>query len=83
MRSCARHTLEGPCVLRRDGLYDCNASGPDGPRVLRGVPDHVIGPGLHFVVVGPDRMTRFLCYHACDPAMTARQIPEGQGRRGA
>lgn len=95
------HTLEGPCVLVRDGVYCCmysggcwqtarygvdyamaarvfgpwaDASTNDGPRMLRGIPGHVIGPGHHSVVIGPDDATTYVCYHAWDPAMTARRL---------
>jgi beta-xylosidase len=95
------HTLEGPCVLLRNGTYYCmysggcwqtarygvdyatashvlgpwtDASDADGPHVLRGVPERVIGPGHHSVVLGPDGRTMFVCYHAWDVAMTARRL---------
>jgi beta-xylosidase len=51
-----------------------DAANADGPRLLRGVPGRVIGPGHHSVVVGPDGHTMFVCYHAWDPAMTARRL---------
>jgi arabinan endo-1,5-alpha-L-arabinosidase len=42
------HTLEGPCVLRRDGRYVCLYSGgpwtEDGYRVAHAVADHPLGP---------------------------------------
>lgn len=95
------HTLEGPCVLVRDGVYYCTYSGgcwqtarygvdyataagvlgpwtdesrAAGPRLLAGVPGHVIGPGHHSIVIGPDGVTPFVCYHAWDAAMTARRL---------
>lgn len=95
------HTLEGPCVLSRDGVYYCTYSGgcwhtarygidyataphvfgpwtdesrAEGPRLLSGVPGHVIGPGHHSIVIGPDGATPFVCYHAWDAAMTARRL---------
>jgi beta-xylosidase len=95
------HTLEGPFVLLRDGVYYCtysggcwqtpgygvdfatadhvlgpysDAGGESGPRLLRGVPERVIGPGHHSVVLGPDGDTEYVCYHAWDPSMTARRL---------
>lgn len=44
------------------------------PRVLRTVPGVVLGPGHNSVVLGPDGETRVICYHAWDPAMTARRL---------
>jgi GH43 family beta-xylosidase len=95
------HTLEGPFVLLRDGIYYCTYSGgcwqtsgygvdfatsndvlgpysddggESGPRVLRGVPGHVIGPGHHSVVRGPDGATDYAVYHAWDASMSARRM---------
>jgi beta-xylosidase len=95
------HTLEGPCVRKRDGRYFClysggrwdsggygvdfgvsdsvlgpysNAGCESGPRVLRGVPDHVVGPGHCSVVTGPDRVTDYIVYHAWNPGMTERTM---------
>jgi beta-xylosidase len=95
------HTLEGPCVRKKDGRYYCfysggcyenasygvdyfvadNVTGPyhyegskHGPRVLKTIPARVIGPGHHSIVVGPDRQTEFVVYHAWDPQMTARRM---------
>jgi beta-xylosidase len=45
-----------------------------GPRVLRGVPGHVIGPGHCSVVTGPDGVTDYLAYHAWNPGMTVRTM---------
>ena len=45
-----------------------------GPVVLRGVGEHVIGPGHNSVVIGPDGATEFLVYHAWNGARTARQM---------
>lgn len=44
-----------------------------GPRVLRTVPGHVVGPGHCSVVEAPDRQP-YICYHAWDPAETARRF---------
>jgi beta-xylosidase len=51
-----------------------DAGGESGPRLLRGIPEKVIGPGHHSVVVGPDGETPYVCYHAWDAAMTARRM---------
>jgi len=95
------HTLEGPSVVERDGVYYCMYSGgcwhtprygvdyatatsvlgpwtdestADGPRLLRGVPDRVVGPGHHSVVAGPSGSQLYVVYHAWDVAMTARRM---------
>jgi beta-xylosidase len=44
------------------------------PRVLRGIPGRVRGPGHHSIVVGPDGRTEYLVYHAWDEAMKVRQM---------
>lgn len=46
----------------------------EGPAVLRGIPDQVIGPGHNSVVLGPDQRTNFVVYHAWDTAHTARRM---------
>lgn len=46
----------------------------DGPTVLKGVPDRVLGPGHNSVIRGPDGKTDFIVYHAWDPAKTARRL---------
>jgi beta-xylosidase len=95
------HTLEGPCLRKRDGRYYCfysggcyendsygvdygvaeNVLGPysspgaeNGPRVLKTVPNRVIGPGHQSIVCGPDDQTEFFVYHAWDAGMTARRM---------
>ena len=45
-----------------------------GPRVLRTVPGHVIGPGHNSIVVGPDGETEMHCYHTWDKEMKMRQL---------
>ncbi|HZO89152.1 MAG TPA: glycoside hydrolase family 43 protein [Chthonomonadaceae bacterium] len=45
-----------------------------GPRVLGPVPDHVRGPGHISILIGPDRQTPYLFYHAWDPGMTTRHM---------
>lgn len=47
---------------------------PDGPAVLRGVPDKAIGPGHNSVVSGPNGCADYIVYHAWDAAMTARRM---------
>jgi arabinan endo-1,5-alpha-L-arabinosidase len=44
------------------------------PRVLRGVPGKVRGPGHHSITTGPDGKTQYIIYHAWDPGMKARQL---------
>jgi beta-xylosidase len=44
-----------------------------GPRILKTIPHHVIGPG-HCSVVADARSNHWLAYHAWDPAMTARRL---------
>lgn len=46
----------------------------NGPRVLRTIPNHVIGPGHNSITVGPDGETEFILYHAWDTAMKTRQM---------
>jgi GH43 family beta-xylosidase len=51
-----------------------NAGGESGPRVLRTVPNQVIGPGHNSIVAGPDGTTEYLAYHAWDKQMKSRQM---------
>jgi beta-xylosidase len=44
------------------------------PRVLRTVPNRVIGPGHCSIVLGPDSRTYYIVYHAWDDARTARRM---------
>ena len=44
------------------------------PRVLKGIPGKVRGPGHHSMVVGPDGHTEYVVYHAWDPSMKVRQM---------
>lgn len=44
------------------------------PRVLRTVPNRVLGPGHNSIVLGPDGKTEFVVYHAWDAARTARRM---------
>lgn len=71
------------------GPYSDEGS-PQQPRVLRTVPERVIGPGHCSVVRGPDHDTRFIVYHAWDSARSARRMcidpleftPQGPRCRG-
>ena len=45
-----------------------------GPRVLRTVPGHVVGPGHNSIVIGPDGQTDYLAYHAWDKHQKARLL---------
>lgn len=51
-----------------------DTSNDEGPRLLRGIPDRVLGPGHHSVVVGPNGRDPYVCYHAWDPGLTARRL---------
>lgn len=51
-----------------------DAGNEAGPRVLRTVPEHVVGPGHCSVVVGPDQESEYLVYHAWDKEMRARRM---------
>jgi arabinan endo-1,5-alpha-L-arabinosidase len=44
----------------------------DAPRVLRGVPGQVRGPGHHSIVRGPKGRQDYIVYHAWDPNMKVR-----------
>jgi GH43 family beta-xylosidase len=46
----------------------------EGPAVLRGVPDRVLGPGHASVIKWLDDKTEFLVYHAWDVEGTARRM---------
>jgi beta-xylosidase len=45
----------------------------NGPRVLRSVPGHILGPGHNSIVEGPDGQD-YIVYHAWDRKMTARHM---------
>jgi beta-xylosidase len=51
-----------------------DAGNEAGPRVLRTVPNHVLGPGHNSIVCGPDGATDYLVYHAWDKEFKARQM---------
>jgi beta-xylosidase len=46
----------------------------DEPTVLKGIPNHVIGPGHNSVVRGPDGKTLFIIYHAWDSRHDSRRM---------
>ena len=55
------------------GPWDDGGS-ENGPRVLKTVPDQVLGPGHNSTVKGPDRQTDYIVYHGWDPLRTARRM---------
>jgi beta-xylosidase len=62
-----------------DYLVADNIMGPwyevgreQGPRIMRSVPDKVIGPGHHSIVTAPDTGQDYAVYHAWNAEMTAR-----------
>jgi len=46
----------------------------NGPRVLKTVPNHVIGPGHNSIIRGPDGETDHIVYHAWDKQMKLRRM---------
>lgn len=64
----------------RYGVDYVTADKPMGPytgqgdhaRVLSAIPGHVLGPGHHSIVTGPDNKTQYVIYHAWDPDMKIR-----------
>ena len=51
-----------------------DTSDSGGPRALKTVPDHVLGPGHNSIVKGPDNVTDFMVYHAWDPLRSVRRM---------
>ncbi len=51
-----------------------DAGNEAGPRALRTVPGHVLGPGHNSIVLGPDGESEYMVYHAWDKEMTARRM---------
>jgi beta-xylosidase len=51
-----------------------DAGNEAGPRVLRSVPDRVLGPGHNSIVLGPDDQTDYIVYHAWSTDRSARRI---------
>jgi len=54
-----------------DYVWSTSVTGPfrddnpgDVPRVLRSIPDRLVGPGHNSVVLGPDGTTDYIAYHA-------------------
>jgi beta-xylosidase len=50
-----------------------DAGNEEGPRVLRTVENHVIGPGHNTIATGPDAQ-EYIVYHAWDKEMKARRM---------
>jgi beta-xylosidase len=50
------------------------AGSENGPRVLRTIPNQLIGPGHNSIAVGPDGVNEFIVYHAWDQQMKSRQM---------
>lgn len=46
----------------------------NGPSVLKGIPEQVVGPGHNSAVLAPDGKTLMMVYHAWDAAHTARRM---------
>jgi beta-xylosidase len=46
----------------------------NGPRVLKTVPNHVIGPGHNSIIRGPDGETDYIVYHAWDKQLKLRRM---------
>lgn len=51
-----------------------DAGNENGPRVLRTIPNQLIGPGHNSIAVGPDGENEFIVYHAWDKQMKLRQM---------
>lgn len=51
-----------------------DAGNEAGPRVLKTVPGHVLGPGHNSIVLGPDGQTDYIAYHAWDTDKSARRM---------
>lgn len=51
-----------------------DAGNEAGPRVLRSVPGHVLGPGHNSMVLAPNGETEYIVYHAWGTDMSARQM---------
>jgi beta-xylosidase len=51
-----------------------DAGAEQGPRILRTVPERVMGPGHCSVISDPDVGSHVLVYHAWGPDMTARRL---------
>lgn len=51
-----------------------DAGNESGPRVLRSLPDKVLGPGHNSFATSPDGSTEYVVYHAWDIGMNARRM---------
>jgi beta-xylosidase len=51
-----------------------DARNEGGPRVLRTIPNQLIGPGHNSIAVGPDGDSEFIVYHAWDKEMKSRRM---------
>jgi len=51
-----------------------DAGNENGPRVLKTVPNHVIGPGHNSIIPGPEGETDYIVYHAWDKQMKLRRM---------
>lgn len=51
-----------------------DAGNEAGPRVLRSIPDYVLGPGHNSIVFGLSDRTEYIVYHAWDTDMQARRM---------
>lgn len=51
-----------------------DAGNESGARVLRSIPGQLIGPGHNSIVLGPDRQTEYLVYHAWNSDRSLRQM---------
>jgi len=51
-----------------------DAGNENGPRVLKTVPNHVIGPGHNSLIRGPDGETDYIVYHAWNKQMKLRRM---------
>jgi beta-xylosidase len=51
-----------------------DAGNETGPRVLRTIPNQVLGPGHCSLAFGPDDRTEHIAYHAWDKRLKARQM---------
>lgn len=49
-------------------------SAANGPAVLRGTPNEIVGPGHNSVTLAPDGHTQMLVYHAWDKNLTQRRM---------
>jgi beta-xylosidase len=51
-----------------------DAGNESGPRFLKTVPEQVIGPGHHSIVLGPDSVIEYVAYHAWNRELTSRRM---------